>query len=81
MPALARLALSVPAREYEWYGDQLIFHLKDGGASNPFFNFCNPMQRHAIVNLLTEMLSFSRNIETRLCDPEEFAEALDLWRT
>lgn len=80
MPALARLALSNPTREYSWYGDQLIFHLKHGGASNPFLNFCNPMQRNAIGNFLIEMQRFGRSIENRLSVPEGVVQAFDLWR-
>lgn len=80
MPALARLALRKPTPEHGWYGERLIFHLTYGGASNAFLNFCDPMQRNAIVALLTEMLSFGRNLQERLSDPEEVAQAIDSWR-
>jgi hypothetical protein len=59
-PALARLALTTPDNDSEWYADQLVFHLYSGGRENQFFGYCNDCQRAAVVSFLAHL------IETRV---------------
>jgi hypothetical protein len=74
MPALARLALAPPTREYGWYGDQLVFHLSSGGAQNAFLAYCSPAQRQAVAGLLAHF------VETRAAEAEDCFGADDLLR-
>ena len=79
MPALARLALSAPTREYGWYGDLLFMNLSGGGPGNPLLKFCNAKQRNAVACLLQKMMEVGEHCEERLTDIKEIAQAKDLW--
>jgi hypothetical protein len=51
-PTLARLSLQPPQHEYDWYGEQLLFHLYSGGAENEFLQSCSEQQCAAVIALL-----------------------------
>ena len=62
-PALARLSLAKTTDPWDWYGEQLLFHLISSSNRNNLCNFCSPTQRSAIATLISHW------IETR---PSEY---------
>ena len=75
MPTLARFALAPPAHEYDWYGDQLLFHLAGDGANNSFYEHCNAAQRQAVAGLLAHF------VEARPVQVEQSLSTDELLRT
>ncbi|MCA8965586.1 MAG: hypothetical protein KDC48_11935 [Planctomycetes bacterium] len=74
-PALARLALDEPTKEFGWYGDQLLFHLCHDGSDNRRLAACTAEQRRAVADLLRH-LSDTRG---HLGEKEELLDAVRLW--
>ncbi len=79
MPALVRLSLSPPTYGYDWFGDQLLFHLSYNDADNGFLRFCDARQRRAVAALLEYLMIVGADREDRLSDLDEFSHAREFW--
>lgn len=79
MPCLARLALTEPMHEHDWYGEQLLFHLYSGAANNRLYEYCNAEQRAAVALLIGAMIeTHSADIES-FSSEDEFLRAYEIW--
>lgn len=78
-PALARLALTPPDPEHGWYADQLLFHLYSGFRYNPFFQYCSPPQRAAVVNFLEHIIETRAALVDKYTSCDEFLRCHELW--
>ncbi len=79
MPSLARLAFAEPAYGYDWYGEQLLFHLYSGGLNNELYMYCNAKQREAVAILIGAMIELKfADIESSASE-DEFLRAHEIW--
>ncbi len=78
-PALVRLALSEPTRDFGWYLPQLLFHLNYEGSQNCHLQFCSRQQRQAIAAFLRYIAESRREqIIEEMC-VRDMKAAIDLW--
>jgi len=80
-PALARLALAEPTRDFGWYANQLLFHLYSGFKENNFYKFCNGRQRVAVANLLAHIIESRAALVEEYAATDEFLRCHELWTT
>jgi hypothetical protein len=67
-PGLARLALSEPSPQEEWYAPQLLFHLTYGGEANRHLRAYGPEQRRAVAALLWHLVETRQKlVDARAC--------------
>ena len=78
-PALARLALATPGNDYEWYADQLVFHLESGGRENRFYGYCNDRQRGAVVSFLAHLIESRAALIEDHGSSDEMLRCYALW--
>ena len=78
-PTLARLSLRPPRSQYDWYGEQLLFHLYSGGAENDFLKYCSSEQRAAVVALLGHWVATRSQQLISESSADELLRAHELW--
>jgi hypothetical protein len=79
MPSLARLVFADPPYGYDWYGNQLLFHLYSGALHNRLYGHCNAEQRAAVAIFLSAMIeSCTADIEST-DSTDEFLRAHEIW--
>ena len=79
LPALGRLALDEPTRDFDWYALQLHFHLTYGGPDNRILLAASPRQRRAVVQLLRHIVNArAEHCEQWSCR-EDLLAAAALW--
>lgn len=79
LPALVRLALAPPSREYGWYADQLLFHLSSGGAWNQLYCYCTSEQRRAVAALLAHLVKTRTEAFDGFPEEDRLLQAYALW--
>ena len=79
-PKLARLALAVPANPWDWYAQQLLFHLSYKSDQNAFLLYCNPKQRAAVAGLLAHIIETRAALLQEGQFAKEFTSCLALWQ-
>lgn len=79
-PALARYAMAPPLwPQFDWYADQLLFHLTSGGKFNTLHEHCSSPQRAAVAAMLGWLtLHHAERVDHPLMTDTLFA-AVDLW--
>ncbi len=78
-PTLARLSLQPPRNEYDWYGEQLLFHLYSGGAENEFLQYCSPPQCAAVASLLGHWVATRSQLFMGDSTADELLRTHELW--
>ena len=79
-PALARIALEDDKDPWDWYAQQLLFHLDDTGSENEFLRYCNVPQRQAVVHLLEHIRKSRAPQVAASLAAEEIEACIALWR-
>ena len=79
MPALARLALCPPEKEYEWYGPQLIFHLGADKRGNALYNYASPAQRAAVASLIGHIIESRAHLIQDYRIDDAYLQCYELW--
>lgn len=79
-PAMAKIALEATDDPWDWYGEQMLFHLTYQGTENEFMRFCNLEQRAAVMHLIEHLLSTRTLFIEQYCLPEDSEECAQLWR-
>ena len=79
-PALARLAITPVGDAYDWYAEQMLFHLMHEGSNNPFLNHCTQEQRSAVASLLMFIWEERRVSVAQCCMEDELCDCIALWR-
>jgi hypothetical protein len=78
-PTLARLSLAKTADPWNWYGEQLLFHLLSGGSRNDFFQYCATTQRAAIAALISYWIETRPSEYLLESTVDELLQAHTLW--
>jgi hypothetical protein len=79
-PRLVRLALETPAGPFEWYANQLLFHLSYESDRNTFYRCCNSVQRAAVADFIAHILQTRTTLVQESESGHEFLSCLALWR-
>lgn len=80
-PAMARIALDPPDEPWEWYGEQMLFHLTYQGQENRFLCFCDIDQRLAVIHLVEHLQQSRKELIDECLAQEQFEECVKLWRS
>jgi hypothetical protein len=79
-PALARLALAEQSLEtYDWYGNQLLFHLYSGFTDNAFLQRCNIAQRQVVARFLAHIIETRAPLIDLYASADDFLRCHELW--
>ena len=84
-PAFARLALSAPDAEGEWYGPQFLSHLIYNAENmydverNSRYEKFTPEQRMAVVELLKHMLETRAELLDNYMSADRWLTAFEIW--
>lgn len=79
-PTLARLALAEQSFEqYDWYANQLLFHLYSGFTENAFFQYCGVAQRQAVAGFLAHIIETRASLIDLYASADEFLRCHELW--
>lgn len=79
-PRLTQFALEKPKVSWQWYAEQLLFHLTYQGKENRFLKFCNANQRVAVASLIMHIVETRSELVNENLSSEEFDECLSLWK-
>lgn len=79
-PALARYAMAPPLwPQFDWYGEQLLFHLTSGGRYNRLHQSFTPPQHQAVAALLGWLLLHRTEDFDAGFLADDLAAGLNLW--
>lgn len=79
-PTLARLALAEQSSEqYDWYANQLLFHLYSGFTENAFFLYCSGAQRQAVARFVAHIIETRASLIDLYASTDEFLRCHELW--
>ncbi len=78
-PTLARFALLPDLLPREWYGEQLLFHLRYEGTDNRFWQWCSPAQCATVAGLLAHLAVARHDMVEGWCHEQNMADALAIW--
>jgi len=79
LPTLARFALKRPNAEYEWYGDQLMFHLYSGFRDNRLYIWASAQQKRAIAQFVGHLIESRSELIDRCAGEDDFLRCYELW--
>ncbi len=79
-PCLASFALLSPRDPWDWYGQQLIFHLGHKAESNRFLNFCTPAQRRTVLSLLQHIATSRQSLIAENSVGDDLFECIRAWK-
>ncbi len=75
-PALTRLALTAG---YDWYANQLLFHLYSGYGDNRFFQYCTLAQRQVIAAFIGHLIETRASAIEATAASDDFLRCYELW--
>ena len=79
-PTLARLALAEQgSNKYDWYANQLLFHLYSGFTDNAFFQHCNIAQRRVVARFLAHIIETRTSLIAVYGSADDFLRCHELW--
>lgn len=80
-PALARFALLPDVwRDHDWYGSQLLSHLRWEGSDNRFLAWCSPIQREVVYAFVRHLANTRRSAIESRGDEDLLQAALSAWQ-